>query len=96
MTEAKSAEELSFKPWVDLQALIEPSKAEITFEKKVEFHAREKDSVKKREKTRNPHAEMKSAKTKPPDQAFQDPLRPVIGHTVMASNLVWARGMLIL
>ena len=30
--------------------------------------------MKKREKTRNPHAEMKSAKTKPPDQAFQDPL----------------------
>ena len=30
--------------------------------------------MKKREKIRNPHAEMKSTKTKPPDQAFQDPL----------------------
>ena len=33
--ETKSAEESSFKPWAD-QAFIEPSKAEITFEEKVE------------------------------------------------------------
>lgn len=50
--------------------------------------------MKKREKIRNPYAEMKSAKTKPPDRAFRIHWRPVIGHPVMASNLVWERGML--